>query len=204
MEHFTKKEINLFKKLNTPQKVQDFLQSIPINFEHDKKDTAKSPLYVIRHNSAHCIEGAVLGAYILSTNGYKPLLMHLKTTHGDLDHAIAPFKQNGYWGALAKTNHAVLGYRDPVYKTIRELAMSYFHEYFLNNGKKTLVGYTQPINLNSFENDWVYTNENLWGIDEALSTAKHYDIAPKQNMQNLRKVDKVVIEAGNVVQFLDK
>src|SRR3989344_7059253 len=148
---FTKKEILLFKKLNTPAKVQDFLNSIPINFEEDKKDRVKSPLRVLRENNAHCIEGAILGAYILSIHGYKPLLLHLKTTKEDFDHIITPFKINGLWGALSKTNHAVLRYREPIYRNIRELALSFFHEYFNDQGIKTLRQYSKLLNLNIFE-----------------------------------------------------
>src|SRR3990167_3003217 len=176
MNIFTKKEIILFKKLNTPAKVQDFLNTIPINFEHDKIDRVKSPLRVMRENNAHCIEGAILGAYILSLHGYKPLIMHLETTKNDFDHIVAPFKINGLWGALSKTNHAVLRYREPIYKTIRELVLSYFHEYFMDDGKKTLRRYSKHLNLNIFENTWPYADGDLWGIDEELDKIKHYDI----------------------------
>ncbi len=201
MNSFTKKEIALFKKLNTPAKVQDFINSIPLNFELDLEDTVKSPLMVMRAKTAHCIEGAILGAYILSLHGHKPLVMHLKTTTDDLDHVIAPFKVDGYWGALSKTNHSVLRYRDPIYKTIRELAMSYFHEYFLNNGDKTLRQYSAPLNLNEFEKGWELLDRDLWGIDDELDRIKHYDIAPKNVLKNLRKADVVERKAAEMVQY---
>lgn len=198
---FTKKEIQKFKKMNTPAKVQNFLNTIPINFEKDGKDTVKSPLRVVRENNAHCIEGAILGAYILSLHEHRPLVMHLETTKHDFDHVVAPFKINGYWGALSKTNHAVLRYREPVYKTIRELALSYFHEYFMDDGKKTLRRYSKPLNLNIFENSWPYADGDLWGIDEELDKIKHYDIAPKSVWKNLRKADVIEIEAGKLVDY---
>ena len=198
---FTKKEILLFKKLNTPAKVQDFLNSIPINFEEDKKDRVKSPLRVLRENNAHCIEGAILGAYILSIHGYKPLLLHLKTTKEDFDHIITPFKINGLWGALSKTNHAVLRYREPIYRNIRELALSFFHEYFNDQGIKTLRQYSQPLNLNIFENDWEVENDDLWGIDEELDRIKHYDIFPKNKKIKLRRAEKIEIEAGKITEW---
>ena len=161
---FSKKEVDLMRRLDTPAKVQDFLNKIPINFEREG-DTLKSPIMVLRKKSAHCIEGAILGAYILSLHGFEPLLLHLEAVKHDFDHVIAPFKIGGRWGALSKTNHAVLRYREPVYKNIRELVMSYFHEYFTDDGKKTLRRYSVPLNLNIFENGWETEEKNLWGID---------------------------------------
>ena len=127
MSDFTSTEIKYLKTLTTPAKVQDFLNAIPFNFEIDGKDTIKSPLRILRTWNAHCFEGALLGAYVLSLHGNKPMLLHLNSMKNDFDHVVALFKVNGYWGALSKTNHAVLRYREPVYKTVRELAMSYFH-----------------------------------------------------------------------------
>jgi hypothetical protein len=196
---FTKKEKILLKKLDTPAKVQDFLNEMKFNFEPDG-ETLKSPLFTLRARSAHCIEGALLGAYILSLHGFTPYLMHLKTTQGDYDHVVAPFKVGKLWGALSKTNHAVLRYREPIYKNIRELAMSYFHEYFLDNGRKTLRQYSALLNLNSFEKDWMTMEGNLWGIDQELDKVKHYDIVPKNYLKNLRPADKVEIEAGKIVE----
>lgn len=199
MLFFTQKEQALIRKLNTPGKVQDFLNGLKFNFEK-KGETLKSPLMVLRTGSAHCIEGAILGAYILSRHGFPPLVLHLKTTKGDFDHVITPFKEHGLWGALSKTNHAVLRYREPIYRDIRELVMSYFHEYFLDSGVKTLRKYSRPLNLNVFEKGWEIAEENLWGIDEKLDKIKHYDILPKEALKNLRKADKVEIQAGEIVE----
>src|SRR5512132_4274323 len=118
-------EFEVFKKLDTPAKIQDFLDSFPQNLEWDG-ETCHSPLYVLRHRKAHCMEGAMLAAAILWYHGEKPLVMDLKTTKRDVDHIVAPFKAGGRWGALSKVNTATLRYRDPVYRSIRELAMSYF------------------------------------------------------------------------------
>lgn len=187
--------------LNTPAKVQDFLNKIPINFEEDQKDTIKSPARVLRENNAHCIEGAILGAYILSLHGHPPLLMHLETIQEDFDHVVAPFKLNGRWGALSKTNHTMLRYRDPVYLSIRELVMSYFHEYFTDDGKKSLRRYSKTLNLNTFEKCWETEQEDLWGIDEELDNIKHYEIAPRDIMKKLRQADAVEIEALEISQY---
>jgi len=201
MSKFTKKEVALMKKLNTPAKVQDFLNSLEFNFEENGKDTLKSPVMVLRARNAHCTEGAILGAYILSLHGFKPYVLHLKTTKGDFDHVVAPFKQYGFWGALSKTNHTVLRYREPVYKNVRELVMSYFHEYFLDNGLKTLRSYSIPLDLNIFEKGWEIEEDNLWGIDQELDKIKHYDITSKIVFKNLRKVDKIEIKAGKITEF---
>ncbi len=200
MNTFTPKEKALIKKLNTPAKVQDYLNSLPFNFERGEA-TLKSPLYTLRHQNAHCMEGALLGAYILSQHGFKPYLMLLKATKQDFDHVVVPFKIGGFWGALSKTNHAVLRYREPVYKNIRELAMSYFHEYFLDNGDKTLRQYSELLDLNTFEDGWETLDGDLWGIDEELDQIKHHDILSRTVLDKLRKADKVEIEAGKIVEW---
>ncbi len=198
--HFTKAEEALFKKINTPAKIQTFLNSIPFNFEKNG-ETLKSPLFTIRDNKAHCFEGALLGAYALSRLGYKPLVLHLQATKNDFDHVIAPFQQGGFWGALSKTNHAVLRYREPVYKTIRELVMSYFHEYFLNDGTKTLRKYSMPLNLHNLKIDWISHMSDLWLIDKELDKVKHYDILSRVHLDKLRKADAVEIQAGKIEEF---
>jgi hypothetical protein len=203
MLDFTKREVLLMKKLNTPAKVQDFLNGLKFNFEK-RGETLKSPLFTLRARNAHCMEGALLGAYILSTHGFTPYVMYLKAEKGDYDHVIAPFKIGNFWGALSKTNHAVLRYREPIYKNIRELALSYFHEYFLsygsNSGQKTLRQYSKLLNLNTFEN-WTNKKGNLWEIDKKLDKIKHYDIIPKAYIKKLRKADEIEINAGKIVEY---
>ena len=200
MSGFSEKEIVIMQKLNTPAKVQDFLNGLKFNFEK-KGETLKSPLFTFREKNAHCFEGALLGAYILSLHGFKPYLVHLKTTREDYDHLVVPFRIGGLWGALSKTNHAVLRYREPIYKNIRELALSYFHEYFLNNGQKTLRQYSALLNLNTFEKNWIFLDGDLWGIDEALDKVKHYDILPKRAIKKLRKADKIEVKAGKIKEY---
>ena len=204
MLEFTKKEKALMKKLNTPAKVQDFLDSLRFNFEKQGKktvETCKSPVMVLRTGSAHCLEGALLGAYILSLHDFPPLVLHQRAVRDDYDHTITPFKVRGFWGALSKTNHNVLRYREPVYKSIRELLMSYFHEYYLNRGKKTLRQYSRPLNLDTFPKDWMIQERDLWEIDKKLDEIKHYDVLPKAHIKKLRKADKVEIEAGKIVEY---
>ncbi|MDQ3245154.1 MAG: hypothetical protein M3P22_02320, partial [bacterium] len=199
---FTKKEILLIQKLNTPAKIQDFINSIPFNFEKNG-ETIMSPIRAMHANKMHCMEGALFSAYILSIHGYKPLILHLKSTREDFDHIITLFQIDGFWGALSKTNHAALRYREPVYKNVRELVLSYFHEYFLNNtGQKTLRSYSRPLDLNIFKNKkWWLAEEDLWYIDEKLDKIKHYDIAPQKSFKNLRKADNIERKMGSFVEF---
>ncbi len=197
---FTKKELEQIMKITTPAKVQDYLNTLEFNFE-EKGDMLKSPILTMRTKKAHCTEAAILGAYILSCHGHKPLILHLKTIKGDFDHVVALFKEEGLWGALSKTNHAVLRYREPIYKNIRELVMSYFHEYFLDNGVKTLRQYSVPLDLSVFEKGWETVEGDLWGVDQELDKIKHYNIAPKKALKKLRKADKIEIEAGKIVEY---
>jgi hypothetical protein len=200
MSAFSKKEKLLFKKINTPAKTQDFLNHLKFNFEKSG-ETLKSPLFTLRARSAHCFEGVLLGAYMLSLYGFRPYLMHLGATKGDYDHVISPFKINGFWGALSKTNHAVLRYREPIYKNIRELALSYFHEYFLDNGEKTLRQYSALFDLSKLKKNWITAEGNLWWLDKKLDKIEHYNIVPKNNLQKLRKADGIEIKAGKIIEF---
>ena len=200
--NFTKEEITLFKKLNTPQKIQDFLNNLQSNFE-ENGDTCLSPKMVLKEKKAHCVEGALLAATILRFHGYKPLVMDLESNKHDFDHVIALFKQHDHWGAIGKTNHAVLRYREPIYKTPRELAMSFFHEYFLNkNGKKTLRKFSNPINLKRFDkHNWMSSDKEVWFIPEYLAEVKHNDILTRTQIKSLRPADKIEIEAGKLTDW---
>lgn len=175
------------RMLRTPSRIQDFLDALPIN--HEKTgETCLSPLLVLQERKAHCLEGALLAAAACALSGERPLLMNLKTSRGDDDHAVALVRRDGYWGAISKTNHAVLRYRDPIYKTLRELALSYFHEYFLgSNGRKTLKAYSRPLNLNRFGTSWMTSTESLWDIAYALADAPHFSIAPPAVLRGARR-----------------
>ena len=129
------------------------------------------------------------------------LLLDLETAPDDESHVVALFKQNGHWGAVSKTNHAVLRFRDPIYKTIRELALSYFNEYFKDNGKKTLRRYSAPINLLRFGSDWLTSEKDLWYIDEALNNTPHFHLINKKMVNQLRLADPIEIKAGKLVEW---
>ncbi len=197
-----RKEFVIFKKLDTPVKVQDFLERMPVNFEKGGA-TCRSPREALRHKKIHCMEGAMLAAAALWYHGRPPLLLDLVTTNNDDDHVVVPFKEGGRWGALSKTNHAVLRYRDPVYRDLRELAMSYFHEYFLDDGEKTLRSYsTRPFDLSRLgkNDDWLTSKKNLWYVAEALNDALHTRIMSERAAGRLRKASPIERKAGKLVE----
>ncbi len=200
---FNKQEIKILIRLNTPAKIQDFLNKLKINFEPNG-DTFMSPRKVLETKKAHCIEGAAFAAVALRFHGYEPLVVDMTASKNDFDHVIAVFRENNKWGAITKTNHAVLRYREPVYKTIRELVMSFFHEYFDDNGKKTLRSFTKPVNLKRFDKyNWMTSDEDLWYIDDYLTNIKHFPILNKKQIKGLRKADDIEIQAGKLVEFKD-
>ncbi len=192
----------LFKKLSTPQKIQDYLDTLPINFELSG-ETYFSATRVLKEKTAHCLEGAVLAAAALAYHGQKPLLLDFRTTDDDEDHVVALFRQHGYWGAISKTNHAVLRSRDPVYRNVRELAISYFHEYFLfKNGEKTLREYSTPIDLRRFEPaTWVTAQDHLFWLAEAIDDSRHFPLIHKKNRNLLRNASRIEIQAGSTVEW---
>jgi len=203
-EQLTKAEIALFKKLNTPQKVQDFLDVLPINFEKNG-ETCFSPRSVIKNKKAHCMEGALFAGAIFMYHQRKPLLLHLKATKHDYDHVIALFQEKSGWGAISKTNHAVLRYRDPVYKSVHELVMSYFHEYFPDNGKKSLYSYSQPLNLRKFNKiNWLTRDDDAWRIDWAFDTLPHKIIVPASKMKNMRRASTLEQTAGKLTDWKNR
>ena len=197
----TPKERSVFGKLTTPQKIQDYLDSLPVNFEMEE-ETYQSPRRVLESGTAHCFEGAIFAAAALAYHDQKPLLLDFQTLPIDVDHVITPFKQNGYWGAISKTNHSIVRYRDPVYTTIRELAMSYFHEYLLWNGTKSLVAYSTPFNLSRYSpSSWIVAGEDLDDIALDLDKSRHFPTVPVINKKLLRKGSKTEIEAMKVVEW---
>ncbi len=193
-------ETKIFRKLDTPIMVQDFLDKIPINFEKHG-ETLYSPRQVLRENKAHCMEAALLASAVFWYHGQKPMLLDLRTTKDDFEHVVALFRQNNRWGAISKSNHSVLLYRDPIYRTIRELVMSYFHEYFLDSGKKTLRNYSRPFDLRKFGTEWVTSEEQLWDIDQALDASPHVQLLDKKMIESLRPADQIAIKASNLTRF---
>jgi hypothetical protein len=202
MFHLTTQELHQLKRLSTPAKIQDFLNTLPFNFEL-QGDTCQSPRHVLRSGTAHCLEGAMLAAVALRLQGHKPLLMDLKSINGiDDDHVAALFKLRGRWGCITKTNHAVLRYREPIYLNLRELAMSFFHEYFLHSGRKTLRSYSAPFDLSKFDHrDWITSDDDVFYIPQALDRSKHFQLMTPAMIRGLRSADPVEIAYGKIVEW---
>ena len=199
---YSKNEKRFFGKLKTPQKIQNYLNSVKMNLE-EKGETCMSPRMVIKTKTAHCMEGAMFAAAALEFHGQKLLVLDLRSIKKpyDDDHVVAIFKKYGCFGAISKTNHAVLRYREPIYKTIRELVISFFHEYFLNNGKKTLREYSRLLDLSHFDKiNWRTSSKNLRQIPEFLDEIRHYKILSPGQIKNLRKADEIEIKAGKFVE----
>ena len=148
------------------------------------------------------MEGAALAALALRINGYPSLLVDLRANKNDFDHVIAVFKRDGCWGAISKTNHAVLRYREPIYRSIRELAMSYFHEYTDDKGRKNLRNFSRPVNLRIFDKlGWMTTKEEIDYMPEYLDKVRHYPLLNRKQICGLRRADKVELKAGDIVEW---
>lgn len=194
-------EFRTLKRLRSPGQVQDFLNEIPTNKERNG-DTCTTPLFTLRRNKAHCMEGALVAALALAMQGHRPLILDLKTAVGDVDHLVALFRKGGRWGGITKTNHAVLRYREPVYRDVRELAMSFFHEYFLHDGRKTLRSFsTRPFDLSKWTGDWMTSEDDQWDLSRAIDTAPHTAILTRAQIAGLRRADDVEIRAGRLVEW---
>ena len=121
---------------------------------------------------------------------------------GDVDHVVALYKRGNRYGAISKTNHATIRFRDPIYRTPRELALSYFHEWFINKTReKTLECYSKPLDLRRFGTDWITAEKDLWNIADALSERKHYFLFPKGNWRHVRNADSMEINAGSLIEW---
>ncbi len=198
------KELKILRQLNTPKKIQDFLNEMPINFE-ERGDTCMSPRMVLKQNKAHCIEGAMLAAVALRLNGEKPLVVDMTASKNDFDHVICVFRRNGMWGCVSKTNHAVLRYREPIYRNIRELIMSFFHEYSDDFGKKNLRSYSLPVDLSRFDYlNWITAEEDVWFVPDYLAKVRHFPILNLKQIHGLRRADDIEIKAGKLLEWENK
>ncbi|MFH1308239.1 MAG: hypothetical protein ABIH72_05280 [archaeon] len=203
MYGFDKKEVKIFKRLNSPKKIQQFLDKLEMNFE-ERGDTCMSPRQVLMTGKAHCIEGAIFAAAALRFHNFKPLIVDLEASDKDDDHVVAVFKNRGKWGAISKTNHGVLRYREPIYRDVRELVMSYFHEYFTHDGEKTLRAYSRPVNLARFDKlNWTTSGEDIWFIPEHLVDIKHFPIIDRKQVAGLIEPHPIEVAIGKIVENKD-
>jgi len=197
---FAPRELRILRRLNTPARIQDFLSELPFNNE-TRGETCMSPRRVLRAGRAHCMEGAMLAAAALRLQGRRPLIVDLCSVYEDDDHEIALFGEPGRWGAISKTGSPVLRYREPIYRSVRELIMSYFHEYFMNSGRKTLRTYSNPVDLSRFDKrGWMTAEDNLWDIAQHMSDVPHHRILTPSQIKHLRKADPIEIKAGRMLE----
>jgi hypothetical protein len=191
-------ETRVLKALKTPEQIQRFLDAEIAYNKEPEGETIRSPRRVLRDRVAHCFEGALFGAAALRVHGYPPLLLDLEAVHDD-DHVLAIFKQHGCWGAIAKSNYSGLRFREPVYRSLRELAMSYFEHYFNHSQEKTLRRYSRPVRLSRFDRmGWMTAESDLWVISEHLATIPHVSLLRTGVERRLAKVDDRLFAAGLV------
>ncbi len=196
----TEGEFAVLRRLDTPQKIQAFLYGLGQNFELHG-DTCRPVREVLHARRAHCIEGAMLAACALWVHGEPPLLMDMRAVR-DFDHVVAVFRRRGRWGAISKTNGIGLRWRDPVYRTLRELAISYFHEYTNKLSHKTLREYSLPFDLRRIDPEiWAYGKKNAWSVCEALDDLRHFALVDRHHMKSVTRRDPFERRVGGLLQY---
>ena len=197
----TSSEFAVLQRLTTPQRIQTFLNAIPINHELGG-ETIHSVRSVMRHRRAHCIEGAMVAACALWVHGDPPLVMHLDCSMSDYPHVVALFRRGIHWGAISKTNGAVLRYRDPIYRSLRELALSYFHEYSDRRGQKTLRSYSAAFDLRRIEPElWVANGNDCQEVEDLLAGLRHYRLISVRQERLLARRDPFERRASKLVEY---
>ena len=199
----TKAEFAVLRRLDSPQKIQAYLYKLGQTFEPDG-DTCRPVRAELHAGSAHCIEGAMLAACALWVHGEPPLLLDMRAVR-DFDHVVAVFRRRGRWGAISKTNGIGLRWRDPVYRTLRELAISYFHEYANKRSHKTLREYSLPFDLRRIDpRVWVNGEKNAWSVCEALDDLRHFPLVNRHHMKAVTRRDPFEREVGSLTQYRDR
>ena len=193
-------EFRVLCRLSTPEKIQDFLHRLQQNFEIGG-ETCNTVREVLRLRRAHCIEGAMLAAAALWVHGEPPLLLDLKAEQ-DVDHVVALFRRRGCWGAISKTNSIGLRGRDPVYRTLRELAMSYLHEYCNKRERKTLRSYSLPLDLRRIDaRIWMNGEHGAWKIVDHLEALRHFRLVSRAQAKLLTRRDPLERRAAALAQY---
>ena len=196
----TRAEYALLRRLDTPEKIQHFLYGLKQNFEPDG-DSCNSVRAVLERRRAHCIEGAMVAACALWIHGEPPLLLDQQAEQ-DFDHVVALFRRKGCWGAISKTNGIGLRWRDPVYRSLRELSMSYFHEYYNRHDRKTLRTYSRPFDLRRLKpSRWVTAEDGAWDLIDALEATRHYRLVTRAQQRALTRRDPFERVVGNLLQY---
>jgi hypothetical protein len=193
---FSPGERAVFRRLNSPEQIQRFLDREVVYNKEPGGATCRSPRRVLSDRTAHCIEGALFAAAALRMLGHPPLIVDLEAVRDD-DHVLAVYRVDGHWGAIAKSNFSGLRHRAPVFRTLRELIMSYFEHFFNLRREKTLRRYSRPVNLTRFDTiDWMTAGEDLWTIGEYLCTISHRPVLTPAQTRRLHRVDDRLFKAG--------
>jgi len=192
--HLSKTELELVETLTSPLEIQNYLDSLPYVGE----ELNRSPLMVIRDRQCHCLDGGILAALALRRLGYPPLILDLvPEPNTDDDHVLTIFNRNGCYGAVAKSNFVGLRYREPVYRSLRELVMSYFEQFYNIDGIKTLRGYTRPLDLSRFDRfEWATRETGVGKIVKALYRRQPIPVIDSTQVASLSPVDRRSYEAG--------
>jgi hypothetical protein len=194
MRSFTPAELRKLRSLKTPYGIQRFIDDMPYHLA----TSAWSPQRVLRERTAHCLEGAIFGAAALRAIGHRPLIVDLESEH-DTDHVIAVYRERGHWGAIAKSNYAGLEYREPIHRTLRELALSYFLLYFNLRRERTLRTFSRPVDLARFDRrEWMTSEKDVWYIPEYLLEISHTRLLAPGTAKRLHRVERRTYEAGLV------
>jgi hypothetical protein len=193
-------EFALLRRLSSPELIQRFLNATPANYEL-AGETLLSVREVMSQRRAHCFEGALVAACALWIQGEPPLVMHLDCDPVDYPHVVALFRRGGGWGAISKTNAAQLRYRDPIYRSLRELTLSYFHEYCDRRGRKTLRSYSAPFDLRHLDVALWVTNERPCDeVHDRLAASRHYPLLTPREARLLVPKDAFERRAARLVE----
>jgi len=185
-------ELRKLRGLKTPHGIQRLLDDMPYHLA----DSAWSPRRVLRENTSHCYEGALFAAAALRVIGYPPLIVDLEAEH-DTDHVIAVYRVDGHWGSVAKSNYTGCRYREPVYRSLRELALSYFDVYFNLRGERTLRTFSRPVHMKRFDSlNWMTTEKPVWFVAEYLLTISHTSLISRAQAKRLHRLDGRSFRAG--------
>jgi hypothetical protein len=187
---WTPSEKQFLKSLNTPEKIQHYIDGL----DYNSSDDATSVRYVLMSQDAHCLEGGFVACAALELQGHKPLMVSLMAEDDD-HHVLSVYRGKHGWGCISKSNTALLKGRDPVYRDIRELVMSYFEFYFNLNGVKSLYAYSDPFHLDRFGYDWRTGDENLLSMGHKMNDLKHYEIIDHKELKKLSKATKLSLDA---------
>jgi hypothetical protein len=191
----------IFRAMKTPADIQRYLDSLP--YVGEERD--RCPLDVMRDGQCHCLDGGLLAALALRRIGYPGLLIDLVPAYDrkgkklDDDHVLAIFRRHGAWGAVAKSNYAWLRYREPVFRSLRELAMSYFEVYFSIDGLKTLRGYTRPLDISKYDDlDYAWSEAGAAQLYKALYRRKPIRLISEKASTELLPTDERALASGTL------